>query len=565
MEGAPVLDNGQVKPLDAFARETLRVVTDKRAFKGAKDPETGSRRKLPSMGDAPAALLLSILASPEAFDEEPLIAVQDLDLKKALGVDPRTQHLSARFLRERLSDPESPFAALLAHGEAKRQRGAGKDLSRAEKTALELYNRYARLEALMTARIPAVYPSPGHPEKQWLSLGEIEEIFSAHAMETPAEGPLAELASVRTAFRALKEAAGSRDAAVFDRAAEDLAALLKGAYARFLAASPTGLWSTQPMLDREVRYNRLALYGWAWKGYLVAFALFIVAVVTKGAAVRWSAYAVFVLGFAAHLAAFLLRFSIVGVHAGEQARIPLSNLYEALIFCALGVGLWGLVFEAIYRTAHVGLVSALGGFLTLVVASTFDIFDPRINPVEPALRSHWMNYHVSAMLLGYAGGVVSVGISHIVLFRFLAGKRDAALDKRLDLYNYRAMQVAALFIGVGLMLGAVWANESWGRWWGWDPKETWALVTFLVYIITLHARILGALRILGTAVLGLLGFATIFMTFYGVNLIGKGLHSYGWFEGGWYPFLGFCLLEGILLAAVEWRRRGLAAAGSPRA
>ncbi len=561
LAGIPVLDNGRVKPLDAFARETLRMITGKEAFRGAKDPETDARRPFPAPAGTPSALFLSILSAPAAFGEEPLILVQDLDLKASLGVAREVQHLSSRFVREALKDPRGPLAGLVTHAQAKRQAGGAASLTRAEKVAEELYHRYARLDALLAGRIPAVAPLPGRGEKMWLSPGDIEEILTSHAAHLEA-GPLSELSAVRTALAELRTAAAANDAAAYDAAAGALARVLRDGYARFLAAAPTGLWSPIAMLDREVLYNRLGLYTWAWIGYLLAFGVFLAARVAKGISLRWTAYALFLAGFAAHLAGFLLRFSIVGVHAGEQARIPLSNLYEALTFIALGVALWGLVFEAIWKTAHVGMVSALGGFLALVVASAFDIFDPRISPVEPALRSHWMNYHVSSMLLGYAGGIVSLGVSHLLLFRFLRGNPEGEPDDRLDHYNYRAMQVAALFIGIGLMLGAVWANESWGRWWGWDPKETWALVTFLVYIITMHARILGVIGTLGTAVLGVVGFATIFMTFYGVNLIGKGLHSYGFFEGGWYPFWGFCLLEGGLLALVGWKRRARSA-GEP--
>lgn len=563
----PVLDNGRVKPLDSFARETLRAISGKAVFRGTKDLETGERRQPPGRGPDPVGLLLSILADPGAFEDVPLVLIERFDLKEKLGVPRTAQHVSARFLRDRLADREGAFASLLETARLKRAERREETLAPMERAAEELHHRFRRLEGVLTAAAPAFLPLPGREADVWLSLLDARDIAGLHPPAAPgdraedgADRPgmprgLERVADVRDRTEAFLAGLRAGDDPAARAAARALAEDLRGGYAAFLASRPAGVWGTLAMLDREALYNRLGLYGKAWATYLAAFAAFLLAGVVKRRGAWWVAYALLAAGLLVHLAGFLLRFSIVGVHPGEQPRVPLSNLYEALTFCALGIALWGLVFEGVYRSAHAGLIASLCGFLALVAAGTFDFFDPTIRPVEAALRSYWMNYHVSAMLLGYAGGALSLGLSHLLLFRYLAGRGTDDTAARLDHYNYRAMQVAALFIGVGLMLGAVWAGESWGRWWGWDPKETWALVTFLVYVIALHARILGAIAALGTAILGVVAFAMVFMTFYGVNLIGKGLHSYGWFEGGWLPFWVFCGAEALLLGAVGWRWR----------
>lgn len=551
----PVLDGGRAKPLDTFARDAFRGICGKAGFAGPKGEGGGD----------PVGLWVAVAGDPGRFGGVPMIEVRDYALKEALGVPEGTTHVSHASLAEKLADAGSAYRKLLAEAHAKQQAGKGDARSRLERHAEELHARWTLLDRILSGDAPGLVPFPGHAEGRWFARKDLSGLASAHRQSGGASLP-AEFSSLLEAgerWDALLAAAKAGDAQAFRGAAASLAERSTARYEVFRASRPPKeLWATADMIRREVLYQRLGLYGWAWGLYLLAFAAFLAGLSAGSGALRKAAYAVLAAGWLAHLGGFLLRFSIVGmlVEPGEMPRIPLSNLYEALTFVALGGVAIGLVFEAIYRTMHFGLVSALSGFAALVLATHLDFFDPKISPVVPALRSYWMNYHVSSMLLGYAAGMVAVGISHLHLFGFLRGRARSEWFERLDLYNYRAMQVAALFIGVGLVLGAVWAGESWGRWWGWDPKENWALVTFLAYVLTLHLRVLGVLGGLGTAVMGIVGFGLIFMTFYGVNLMGKGLHSYGWFEGGWAPLLLFYALEGALLAAV-WIRRASAGTG----
>jgi len=121
---------------------------------------------------------------------------------------------------------------------------------------------------------------------------------------------------------------------------------------------------------------------------------------------------------------------------------------------------------------------------------------------------------------------------------------------------YKTVQVGLLFLGAGIICGAVWANESWGRYWGWDPKETWSLITFFVYLALIHARHAGWLHYFGLAVSSILGFLSVLMTYYGVNyILAAGMHSYGFSEGGQFYMLAFTIFELVVVSLAFASRR----------
>jgi ABC-type transport system involved in cytochrome c biogenesis permease subunit len=159
-----------------------------------------------------------------------------------------------------------------------------------------------------------------------------------------------------------------------------------------------------------------------------------------------------------------------------------------------------------------------------------------------------------------------MGIGHLNLGLYFFAPRRAALLKTLSLFLYRAIQVGTLFLAVGTMLGGVWASYSWGRFWGWDPKETWALIALLGYLAVLHARFVGWLKDFGMAVGSLLGFLLVLMAWYGVNFVlGTGLHSYGFGSGGYAYVGGFVAFEVlVILSALVRHRAHLARPSEPR-
>jgi ABC-type transport system involved in cytochrome c biogenesis permease subunit len=189
----------------------------------------------------------------------------------------------------------------------------------------------------------------------------------------------------------------------------------------------------------------------------------------------------------------------------------------------------------------------------LILADTQTMaLDRSINPLVPVLRDNfWLTTHVLTITLSYAAFALALGIGHIALGKVIKGGRP---EPSLYNYLYRTLQVGVLLLATGTILGGVWANYSWGRFWDWDPKETWALITLLGYLIVLHGRIAGKWAGFGMAVGAVLAFQGVLMAWYGVNFVlGVGLHSYGFGTGGlgWAVLFVAAEISFVSLAAVQ--------------
>ena len=260
----------------------------------------------------------------------------------------------------------------------------------------------------------------------------------------------------------------------------------------------------------------------------------------------------------------LLLFFILGSRWIVAGYFPLSNLYESLLFLT-----WTLLTIYIYvenktKSKLIGsilipVVLLISGFANLTLSPEMQ----KSSPLVPALQSNWLMMHVSMMLLSYA--TLIMGSLLCILFLVISRYKDVDLkvidDSSLPLYNimldyyeaklilpsnevselgklkllqsidnwsYRIIGLGFPFLTIGIIAGGVWANEAWGSYWSWDPKETWALITWLVFATYLHSRITKGWEGKKTAILGGLGFFVIWICYLGVNFLGKGLHSYGW-------------------------------------
>lgn len=241
----------------------------------------------------------------------------------------------------------------------------------------------------------------------------------------------------------------------------------------------------------------------------------------------------------------------------DSGHFPISNLYESLCFLAWGCTLTQLLVE---RSWPSGLVPAATTPMALacVAFASFALPETLKNaaPLVPALRSSWLVMHVSVIMMSYAallvGSLLSVAVlitepSKVLQLRSSSigsgGYQKAlnqgesitlqgsyfGLGERLDNLSYRTITVGFLLLTVGIISGAVWANEAWGSWWSWDPKETWALICWLVYAAYLHTRLTRGWQGRKPAWLAMGGLIVITVCYIGVNLLGIGLHSYGWF------------------------------------
>ena len=247
---------------------------------------------------------------------------------------------------------------------------------------------------------------------------------------------------------------------------------------------------------------------------------------------------------------FLL-FLVLATRWAISGYFPLSNLYESLIFLSWGISMIHLVIEYQTKSRLLGAISSpilffLSGFSSLTLPTDMQ----KALPLVPSLQSNWLMMHVSMMMISYSTLIIGSLFSIIYLaFSFFkkedktysvnATSNDSSLVaspnvsqmsllQTVDIWSYRIIGLGFPFLTLGIISGAVWANEAWGSYWSWDPKETWALITWLTFATYLHSRLLKGWQGKNAAILGSLGFFVIWICYLGVNFLGKGLHSYGW-------------------------------------
>ncbi len=211
---------------------------------------------------------------------------------------------------------------------------------------------------------------------------------------------------------------------------------------------------------------------------------------------------------------------------------PFSNLYESLVFFALTIMVVYLVIEKQYQNRMLGALTTPLAFLAMAYAAMSPHINDRIQPLIPALKSNWLIAHVMTCFIGYAAFAIAFGISIMYIFKQRDPEDQGFIMARLpetrllDELTHQLIMFGFLFLSIGIITGAVWANTAWGRYWGWDPKETWSLITWFIYATLLHARMMRGWRGKRIAYLSIIGFMAVLFTYFGVNYL-PGLHSYG--------------------------------------
>jgi cytochrome c-type biogenesis protein CcsB len=227
-----------------------------------------------------------------------------------------------------------------------------------------------------------------------------------------------------------------------------------------------------------------------------------------------------------------LGFRWVETHQTGYGYVPLSNMYESLIFFSWTIILVYLILEFKYRQKIIGVFVTPFAFLAIALTSIIPGIDAKITPLVPALQSNWLAIHVITCFLGYASFAVSFGISVLYLLQDRKGAATAEGSKWLpstsvlDEINYKSIVIGFPMLTLGIVTGAAWANYAWGSYWSWDPKETWSLITWFVYAAFLHARLTRDWRGRKAAILSIVGFSAVLFTYFGVNYLISGLHSY---------------------------------------
>ena len=226
--------------------------------------------------------------------------------------------------------------------------------------------------------------------------------------------------------------------------------------------------------------------------------------------------------FALHTIALVARWYISG-HA------PWSNAYEAIVYVAWSSMFFGLAFD---RKSKLTVASSAFVTAMILMAAYMNWIDPEIANLQPVLNSYWLMIHVAVIVASYGPTALGMilGFVALVLIFFTTEKNKAKMElniKEITYINEMALTIGLIMLSIGNFLGGQWANESWGRYWGWDPKETWALISIMIYAFVIHARFVPALR--GKwffNLMSMFAFVSILFTYYGVNFHLVGLHSY---------------------------------------
>jgi len=216
-------------------------------------------------------------------------------------------------------------------------------------------------------------------------------------------------------------------------------------------------------------------------------------------------------------------------------HVPLSNFYESLIFFSWTIIFLYLIIEMRIRNRTLGVFVLPVAFLLMAFASFTPSISNRIQPLIPALQSNWLTIHVLTCFMGYAAFAIAFGLGLMYFLKTAkTGDNDGGragfarfIPDRdvLDELMYQGMALGFVFLTLGIMTGSVWAHYAWGSYWSWDPKETWSLITWLIYALMLHARYVRGWRGRRMAIMTIVGFASVLFTYLGVNYL-PGLHSY---------------------------------------
>ena len=304
----------------------------------------------------------------------------------------------------------------------------------------------------------------------------------------------------------------------------------------------------------EVHYQQLQPFFWTWILYLLATLLFTFSFIIGQSLLIKLGGATMMFAFVLHTYGFILRCLITG-------RPPVSNMYETVVWVGWGVVLFAALFSFLKKKTWVALVGSAVATLTMIVAAFAPvILDNTLQPLEPVLRSNlWLTIHVMTITLSYAAFFLAFGIGDYGMFLWLKN-REAHKKKIRELAQvvYNCIQVGVVLLAAGTILGGVWADYSWGRFWGWDPKETWAFIALMGYLAILHMRLVGWVKDFGMLAGSIISFSLVIMAWYGVNFVlGAGLHSYGFGAGGIEYVSGFVGLH-ILYVGYAWYAEYLA-------
>ncbi len=467
------------------------------------------------------SLYVGLMNSFLFTEPNPDFQVSDPAVAAHLGLPPQDGPYSFMEIRAHMGQL-APLVQPLMGG------GQGKDPSTwspEQKAAFQLFQNFTNWsEQYRDFPIPIIPPA-GNRAEMWMSP------WGLVARPNLDPGTMAAV----TALQAMDSAFVAGQPAKFDRAVNALVGFIEARGG--VAIKP---WR----LHLEIFYNALdpfyrakILYGLAILGSLLAMMVWR----------KWLS----VPSLALLVCGALLEAVGIGLRVVISGRAPVSNLFETFLFVSFIGALLGIALELFHRKGFGTLVGSITGFLVLLISSRYNTDGDTIGVLVAVLNSNfWLSTHVITISLGYAGCCIAGVIGHLYLMQ--TAVNPAAKEKLdgLSRMTYAMLAFGLLFAFIGTILGGIWADQSWGRFWGWDPKENGALLIVLWGTILFHAKLGKMIGPLGMAVGSVLGIVVVMMAWFGINLLGVGLHSYGFTSGVANSLAVYVSLEALFLVVV---------------
>lgn len=485
----PVQFRGRVMPMNTFSSEILRKIFKEQTF-GSLNADQ---------------FLLSLLALPRMWTQVPFIAIPNEQISLQYNL-PKDYSPYYHFFDQEGNYRLLPQMQHIYHRPAVGRTTAEKDLIKLDEQINIVYQ-------LISHSMPGIFPSPDDPSHTWYAPDDDLADFQ----------PQDSLFIADIFNRYLSEVQSALQHGDWSKADERLDEI-----ARYQIQNDKASLIHPRKIEAEVRYNQMNIFSRTRTGYFIfGGILLILAFMQMWQRREWLRNAIFtavvfiVALFIYHTAGMALRWYISGY-------APWSNSYETMVYVAWATVVAGFTFGR-KNILTLALAILFGGVILFV--SGLNWMDPQINTLVPVLKSPWLMFHVAVIVAAYGFFGISflLGITNLTIMAFSKKSVHVSCRMReLSIINNLSLLVGLALMTIGTFLGAIWANESWGRYWGWDPKETWALITIVVYSVVTHLHLVKKWQ--GEWLFNLLSvfaFSSVLMTFLGVNYFLSGMHSYG--------------------------------------
>lgn len=521
--------DGRMKPLDTLATEIVNKIYRGNTILGLNANQ----------------VVLGMMIRPDVWREIKMIRTSNKEINKFIGIGEDEKYAS---FSQFFVSPKNMEGYKLAQYAEEASRKAPKERNQFDKTVLAVDERVNVAFMVYTGSLIKIWPKPNDVNQKWVDTIEALQTFDQESATKVKDAAIVYFSSID---EALKSGNWAKASAALDGIRS---------YQKFYGAA---VYPDKNKITLEILYNHSNIFEILWPLYfLIGFVLLIFSFVkilkpsfnisrlNRGAMVLLIAF------FVAHTIGLIIRWVISG-HA------PWSNGFESMVYIAWATVLAGFIFSK-HSPITLASTSILAGLILFVAHLSW--MDPKVTNLVPVLQSYWLDIHVSMITAsyGFLGLGALLGFITLLLFALKNAKNETRINSsilELNAINEMSLLIGLAMLTVGNFLGGVWANESWGRYWGWDPKETWALVTILVYAVVVHLRFIKPIyNAYNYSVISLLAFTSVIMTYFGVNYYLAGMHSYA--KGDPVPIPDFVPLTYLIifvLIAVAFRNRKITA------